>query len=52
MRTPLNSILTRFGGRGGGRENFSQGGGSLTDNYESTIKEIEKEIENIVSSLA
>jgi alanyl-tRNA synthetase len=51
MRTLLNSILARFGGRGGGRENFSQGGGSLTDNYESIIKEIEKEVEKIVSSL-
>ncbi len=52
MRALLNSILARFGGRGGGRENFSQGGGSLTDDYESTIKEIEKEVEKIVSSLA
>ena len=51
MRILLNSILTRFGGRGGGRENFAQGGGSLTDNYESIIKEIEKEVEKIVSSL-
>ncbi|KYC44450.1 MAG: alanyl-tRNA synthetase [Candidatus Methanofastidiosum methylothiophilum] len=51
MRTLLNSILSNFGGRGGGRDNFAQGGGSLTDNYEATIKEIEKEIEKIVSSL-
>ena len=51
MRTLLNSILVRFGGRGGGRENFAQGGGSLSDNYESIIKEIEKEVEKIVSSL-
>jgi alanyl-tRNA synthetase len=52
MRTLLNSILNRFGGKGGGRENFSQGGGNLVENYETVIKEIEKEIENIVSSLA
>ena len=52
MRALLNSILPRFGGRGGGRENFAQGGGSLTDNYESLIREIEKEVENIISSLA
>ncbi|NYT14107.1 MAG: hypothetical protein GKC01_06320 [Candidatus Methanofastidiosa archaeon] len=52
MRPLLNSILARFGGKGGGRENFSQGGGNLVENYETMIKEIEKEIENIVSSLA
>ncbi len=51
MRTLLNSILAKFGGRGGGRENFAQGGGSLSDNYETIIKEIEKEVEKIVSSL-
>ncbi|NYT14164.1 MAG: hypothetical protein GKC01_06625 [Candidatus Methanofastidiosa archaeon] len=52
MRTLLNSILARFGGRGGGRENFSQGGGNLVEDYEKIIKEIEKEVEMIVSSLA
>ncbi|MCC7573649.1 MAG: hypothetical protein KO464_09755 [Candidatus Methanofastidiosum sp.] len=51
MRQLLNSILTRFGGKGGGRENFAQGGGSLTENYEEIIKEIEEEVEKIVSSL-
>jgi len=51
VRNLLNSILTRFGGRGGGRENFAQGGGSLSENYEGTIKEIEKEVEKIISSL-
>lgn len=51
VRNLLNSILTRFGGRGGGRENFAQGGGSLTENYEGIIKEIEEEVEKIISSL-
>lgn len=52
MRNLLNSILSRFNGRGGGKENFSQGGGTLTENYEGIIKEIEKEVEKIISSLA
>ncbi|HNV94689.1 MAG: Alanine--tRNA ligase [Euryarchaeota archaeon ADurb.Bin023] len=51
MRPLLNSILTKFGGRGGGRNNFAQGGGSLTDDYEDTIKEIEVEVQKILSSL-
>ena len=51
VRNLLNSILSRFGGRGGGRENFSQGGGPLAENYEATIKEIENEVEKIISSL-
>ena len=51
VRNLLNSILTRFGGRGGGRENFAQGGGSLTENYEGAIKEIEGEVQKIISSL-
>jgi len=52
MRALLNSILAKFGGRGGGRENFAQGGGALTDNYEAAIEEIEEEVQKIVSSLA
>ena len=52
MRPLLNSILAKFGGRGGGRENFAQGGGSLTDDYEAAIKDIEEEVQKIVSSLA
>lgn len=52
IRNLLTSILARFGGRGGGRDNFAQGGGSLTDNYEGMIKEIEQEVKKIVSSLA
>ena len=51
MRNLLTSILTRFDGRGGGRENFAQGGGSLIENYEGIIKEIEGEVEKIISSL-
>ena len=51
VRNLLNSILARFNGRGGGRDNFAQGGGSLAENYEGAIKEIEGEVEKIISSL-
>ncbi|NMC75783.1 MAG: hypothetical protein GYA60_00565 [Candidatus Methanofastidiosa archaeon] len=52
MRILLNSILERFNGRGGGRENFAQGGGSLTEDYEKTVEAIKNEVNTIVSSLA
>ncbi len=50
-RALLNNILSRFEGRGGGRENFAQGGASLKPDFEDKVREIEEEVKNIASSL-
>ncbi|NMC61030.1 MAG: hypothetical protein GYA51_16865 [Candidatus Methanofastidiosa archaeon] len=52
MRPLLNKILTRFDGKGGGKENFAQGGGPLPEDYETKIDEFRKEVVNIINSLA
>jgi len=51
-RPLLNNILGRFNGKGGGRDNFSQGGGVLVQDYENIIEMIKIEVKDIVSSLA
>lgn len=51
VRPLLSSIMTKFNGKGGGRENFAQGGGVLIPDYEKIIEEIRKEVHTIVSSL-
>lgn len=51
-RALLNNILERFSGRGGGRENFAQGGGALKPDFEEKVEEIREEVRKIASSLA